>query len=154
VTPDRIGIIGGSFGGYMALAALAFHPDEFAVGVDICGFSNWLRAIESLPPYWETGQRKLFLRKVGDPKVDYETLRSISPVYYADKIKAPLVILQGANDPRVPRVESDEMVRMIQCHNGTVEYMVFPDEAHGFRHKRNRILAYQSIVDFLDRHLK
>jgi dipeptidyl aminopeptidase/acylaminoacyl peptidase len=154
VTPDRIGIMGGSFGGYMALAALAFHPDEFAAGVDICGFSNWLRAIESLPPYWEMAQRKLFLHKVGDPQTDYEMLRSISPVFHADKIKAPLMILQGANDPRVPRVESDEMVEMIRRNQGTVEYLVFPDEAHGFRQRRNKILAYQSIVDFLDRHLK
>jgi dipeptidyl aminopeptidase/acylaminoacyl peptidase len=154
VMPDRIGIIGGSFGGYMVLAALAFHPDEFAAGVDICGFSNWLRAIESLPPYWEMAQRKLFLHKVGDPETDYEMLRSISPVYHADKIKAPLMILQGANDPRVPKIESDEMVEMIRRNQGTVEYMVFPDEAHGFRHKRNKILAYQLIVDFLDRRLK
>jgi len=146
--------MGGSFGGYMALAALAFHPDEFAAGVDICGFSNWLRAIESLPPYWEMGQRKLFLYKVGDPKTDEEMLRSISPVYHADKIKAPVMILQGANDPRVSRIESDEMVEMIRRNHGTVEYMVFHDEAHGFRQTCNKILAYQSIVDFLDRHLK
>jgi dipeptidyl aminopeptidase/acylaminoacyl peptidase len=152
--PDRIGIIGGSFGGYMVLAALAFHPDEFAVGVDICGYSNWLRAIESLPPYWETAQRKLFIHKVGDPQTDYQMLHSISPVYHADKIKAPLMILQGGNDPRVPRIESDEMVETIRRNQGIVEYMVFPDEAHGFRQTRNKILAYQSIVDFLDRYLK
>jgi dipeptidyl aminopeptidase/acylaminoacyl peptidase len=100
------------------------------------------------------GQRKLFLHKVGDPKTDYEMLRSISPVYHADKIKAPLMILQGANDPRVPRIESDEMVEMVRRNHGIVEYLVFPDEAHGLRLKRNKILAYQSIVDFLDRHLK
>jgi dipeptidyl aminopeptidase/acylaminoacyl peptidase len=154
VIPDRIGIIGGSFGGYMVLAALAFHPGEFAAGVDICGYSNWLRAIEALPPYWETGQRRLFLRKIGDPRTDREMLQSISPHFHAERIKDPLMILQGARDPRVPRIESDEMVERIRSHQGTVEYLVFPDEAHGFRRPRNKAIAYQSIVDFLDRYLK
>ncbi|HKX26963.1 MAG TPA: alpha/beta fold hydrolase [Blastocatellia bacterium] len=154
IRPDRIGIIGGSFGGYMVLAALTFHPDEFAAGVDICGISNWLRAIDSLPPTWESGPRRVFLRKVGDPETDYEMLRSISPVYHADRIRAPLMILQGALDPRVPRIESDDMVETIRRHAGTVEYLVFPDEAHGFRRRSNSILAYRAIADFLDRHLK
>ena len=100
VDADRIGIIGGSYGGYMVLAALAFKPEEFAVGVDIFGVSNWVRTLESIPPWWES-QRAALYKEIGDPVKDKDMLREVSPLFHADKIQRPLMVLQGANDPRV-----------------------------------------------------
>src|SRR4029077_1550569 len=100
IDPDRIGIIGGSYGGYMVLAALAFQPEEFAVGVDIFGVSNWLRTLESMPPWWEA-QRQAFYRETGARVQDGAMLEAVSPLFHADKIRRPLMVLQGANDPRV-----------------------------------------------------
>jgi len=148
---SRIGIIGASFGGYMSLAALAFHPDEFAVGISICGLSNLVSFTETLPKYWDA---KRFYEKLGDPEKDLAKLRSISPFFSADRIKKPLMILQGATDPRCPREQSDEMVAAVRAHGGEVEYLVYEDEAHGFRRRKNAIHAYEAILQFLDRHLK
>ena len=148
---SRIGIIGASFGGYMSLAALAFHPDEFAVGISICGLSNLVSFTETLPKYWDA---KRFYEKLGDPEKDLAKLRSISPFFSADRIKRPLMILQGATDPRCPREQSDEMVAAVRAHGGEVEYLVYEDEAHGFRRRKNAIHAYEAILQFLDRYLK
>ena len=150
VDSSRIGIIGASFGGYMVLAALAFHPDEFAVGVNICGISNLVSLVNRLPKYWDV---KRFYEKLGDPEQDKELLRAISPFFHADKIRKPLLMLQGANDPRCPREQSDEMVAAIRRHGGKVEYLVYEDEAHGFRKRKNAIHAYEAVLNFLDRHL-
>lgn len=154
IDPERIGIIGGSFGGYMVLAALAFEPEEFAAGVDICGVSNWLRAFEVLPPYWQTLQRNILRQKLGDPDRDRDVLRAISPVFFAERIVRPLMVIQGARDPRVKRCEADDIVEAVRKNGGTIEYLLFEDEAHALRKKVNAVKAYNAILDFLDRHLK
>jgi dipeptidyl aminopeptidase/acylaminoacyl peptidase len=153
VDEKKIGIAGGSYGGYMVLAALAFKPDEFAVGVDLFGVSNWVRTLQSIPPYWESFRKSLY-KEIGDPNTDLENLRAVSPLFHADKIVRPLIVLQGANDPRVIKPESDEIVENIRKRNGIVEYVLFDNEGHGFTKKANEIRAYKAILDFLDRYLK
>jgi dipeptidyl aminopeptidase/acylaminoacyl peptidase len=153
VDDKNIGIMGGSYGGYMVLAALTFKPEEFAAGVDIFGISNWVRTLQSMPPYWES-ERKSLYSEIGDPTKQEKMLREISPLFHADKITKPLIVLQGANDPRVIKPESDEIVDAIKKKNGIVEYVVFDNEGHGFTKKANEIRAYKAILDFLDKYLK
>ena len=153
VDGKKVGIMGGSYGGYMVLAALAFKPEEFAAGVDIFGVSNWVRTLQSIPPYWEA-QRKSLYAEIGDPNTQLEMLREISPLFHADKITKPLIVLQGANDPRVIKPESDEIVEAIKKKNGVVEYVVFDNEGHGFTKKANEIRGNKAILDFLDKYLK
>lgn len=153
VDAQKIGIMGGSYGGYMVLAALAFKPEEFAVGVDLFGVSNWVRTLQSIPPYWESFRKSLY-KEVGDPSTQLDFLRETSPLFHADKITRPLIVLQGANDPRVIKPESDEIVENIKKRGGVVEYVVFDNEGHGFTKKANEIRAYKAILDFLDKHLK
>ncbi|MGB7924485.1 MAG: S9 family peptidase [Pyrinomonadaceae bacterium] len=153
VDEKKIGIMGGSYGGYMVLAALAFKPDEFAVGVDLFGVSNWVRTLQSIPPYWESFRKSLY-KEIGEPTTDLEKLRATSPLFHADKIVRPLIVLQGTNDPRVIKPESDEIVENIKKRNGIVEYVLFDNEGHGFTKKANEIRAYKAILDFLDRYLK
>jgi len=153
VDEKKIGIAGGSYGGYMVLAALAFKPEEFAVGVDLFGVSNWVRTLQSIPPYWESFRKSLY-KEIGDPSKDLENLKAVSPLFHADKIVKPLIVLQGANDPRVIKPESDEIVDNIRKRNGVVEYVTFDNEGHGFTKKVNEIRAYKAILDFLDRYLK
>lgn len=153
VDPDRIGIMGGSYGGYMTLAALAFEPEEFACGVDIFGVANWLLTLENIPPYWESFRKALYA-EIGHPVEDAEFLRETSPAFHGDKITRPLLILQGANDPRVLQRESDDMVAAIRVGGGTVDYLVFEDEGHGFRKSANRVEGYNAVLEFLDTHLK
>ena len=153
IAPNRIGIIGESGGGYMVLAAMAFSPETFAVGVDIFGITNWIRFLESIPPQWGALRQSLF-DEFGDPNKDREMLRATSPLFHADKIRKPLLVLQGANDPRVPKVESDEIVEAVKNNGGTVEYLLFPDEGHGFSKKINEIRANKTILAFLDGYLK
>ncbi|OCA86070.1 peptidase S9 [Bacillus sp. FJAT-27225] len=150
---EKIGIIGGSYGGFMVLAALAFRPDEFKVGVDIFGVSNWERTLKSIPAWWESFRDALY-KKMGDPYTQTDYIRSISPLFHADKINKPLIVLQGANDPRVLQVESDEIVQALQKNNVPVEYIVFPDEGHGFMKKENRIKGYGAVLEFLNTYLK
>jgi dipeptidyl aminopeptidase/acylaminoacyl peptidase len=151
VDAAKIGIIGASFGGYMALAALTFQPEEFAAGVNICGLSNLVSFAKTAPTYWDT---KRFYEKLGDPERDEELLRDISPFFHANRITKPLMILQGATDPRCPKEQSDEMVTAIRKNGGRVEYLVYEDEAHGFRKRKNAIHAYEAILKFLDSNLK
>ncbi|MEP6956579.1 MAG: S9 family peptidase [Chthoniobacterales bacterium] len=153
VEAEKIGIMGGSYGGYMVLAALAFKPEEFAVGVDIFGVSNWVRTLQSIPPYWEA-QRQALYSEIGNPETELEMLRAASPLFHADKITKPLIVLQGANDPRVIKPESDEIVEAIRKKNGVVEYVVFDNEGHGFTKKENETRAYKAILDFLDQYLR
>lgn len=153
VDENKIGIIGGSYGGYMVLAALAYQPDAFAVGVDIFGVANWLRTLKSIPAWWES-IRQLLYAEIGNPETDEEYLRRISPLFHADKITKPLLVLQGANDPRVLKVESDEIVEAVKKNGVPVEYVVFDDEGHGFRKKKNEIKGWQDILKFLDHYLK
>jgi dipeptidyl aminopeptidase/acylaminoacyl peptidase len=153
VDRDRIGIIGGSYGGYMVLAALAFKPQEFAVGVDLFGVSNWVRTLEGIPSWWEA-QRTSLYRELGDPSKDKENLIAISPLFHADKVQRPLMVLQGANDPRVIKPESDDIVAAVKKNGVPVEYVVFADEGHGFTKRKNQIEGYRGIMEFLDVHLK
>ncbi len=153
VDEKKIGIMGGSYGGYMVLAALAFKPEEFAVGVDIFGVSNWVRTLQSIPPYWESFRLALY-KEIGDPSTQLDFLRETSPLFHADKITKPLIVIQGANDPRVIKPESDEIVEAVKKKGGVVEYVVFDNEGHGFTKKANEIRASKAILDFLDKHLK
>lgn len=153
VDPERIGIIGGSYGGYMVVAALAFEPEAFEVGVDIFGVTNWLRTLESIPPWWEA-QREALYSELGDPATDRQRLERISPLFHASNILKPLLVLQGKNDARVLQIESDEMVEAVRANGVPVEYIVFDDEGHGFRNKANQIEGYRAILAFLDRYLK
>ncbi len=151
---DKIGIIGGSYGGYMTMAAMAFAPDEFKVGVNLFGVTNWLRTLKSIPPYWESFRKALYA-ELGDPFTeDSVRLYNISPLFHADQIKNPIMVLQGANDPRVLQVESDEIVEAVKKNHVPVEYVVFPDEGHGFIKKENEIDGYGKILIFLDKYLK
>jgi dipeptidyl aminopeptidase/acylaminoacyl peptidase len=153
VDAKRIGILGGSYGGYMVLAALAYKPEEFAVGVDIFGVSNWLRTLQSIPKWWESARQAIY-QEIGNPEKDEAMLREISPVFHADKIRRPLLVLQGANDPRVLKSESDDIVAAAKKNGVPVEYIVFPDEGHGFTKKKNQIEGYGAILRFLDKYLK
>ena len=153
VDPNKIGIIGGSYGGYMTLAALTLKPTEFAVGVDLFGISNWVRTLESIPSWWEA-QREALYAEIGDPKKDRDMLLTVSPLFNSEKIVRPLMVLQGANDPRVIKAESDDIVNAVKKRGGIVEYLVFDDEGHGFVKNKNIIRGYKGILDFLDRYLK
>ena len=153
VDTTKIGVIGGSYGGYMVLAALTLQPDAFKVGVDLFGISNWVRTLESIPPWWASFREALYA-ELGDPKTDSARLRRISPLFNADKIKVPLMVLQGANDPRVLKVESDEIVAAARKNGVPVEYVIFPDEGHGFVKKPNEIRGYTAVLGFLDKYLK
>jgi dipeptidyl aminopeptidase/acylaminoacyl peptidase len=153
VDRDRIGIIGGSYGGYMVLAALAFQPKEFKVGVDLFGVANWIRTLESMPAWWEA-QRKALYDEIGDPVSDRKMLEEVSPLLHADLIHTPLMVLQGANDPRVLKAESEEIVAAVKKNGVPVEYVVFPDEGHGFTKKKNQIEGYSAVLKFLDERLK
>jgi dipeptidyl aminopeptidase/acylaminoacyl peptidase len=153
VDPARIGILGGSYGGYMTLAALTLQPDAFKTGVDLFGISNWPRTLSSIPPWWGAIKDALYA-ELGDPETDSVRLHRISPLFHADRIKVPLMVLQGANDPRVLKVESDEIVAAARRNGVPVEYVVFPDEGHGFVKKENEIAGYTKVIAFLDKYLK
>lgn len=151
---EKIGIIGGSYGGYMTMAALTYTPEEFDVGVNLFGVTNWLRTLKSIPPYWESYRESLYL-ELGDPySADSVRLKRISPLFHTDKVTKPLIVLQGSEDPRVLQVESDEIVAGVRKNNVPVEYVLFEDEGHGFIKKENQIEAYSRILKFLDTHLK
>jgi len=151
---EKIGIIGGSYGGYMVMAALTFTPEEFDVGVNIFGVTNWLRTLKSIPPWWESFREALYT-EMGDPTTaDSVALYNKSPLFFANQITKPLMVLQGANDPRVLQVESDEIVEAARENGIPVEYVLFEDEGHGFVKKENQIEGYGKIGEFLDQYLK
>ncbi|WP_299525982.1 prolyl oligopeptidase family serine peptidase [Winogradskyella sp.] len=151
---NKIGIIGGSYGGYMTMAALTYTPEEFDVGVNLFGVTNWMRTLKSIPPYWESFREALY-KELGDPySADSVRLKRISPLFHTDKVTKPLIVLQGAQDPRVLQVESDEIVAGVRKNGVPVEYVLFEDEGHGFIKKENQIEAYSSVVKFLDKYLK
>lgn len=153
VDTEKIGIMGGSYGGYMVMAALAFTPEEFDVGVNIFGVTNWIRTLKSIPPWW-TSFREALYTELGDPVKDSVALYNKSPLFHADKITKPFIVLQGSNDPRVLQVESDEIVAAAKAKGVPVEYVIFPDEGHGFQKKENNIKMSEAILKFLDIHLK
>lgn len=152
VDPDRIGILGGSYGGYMTLAALTFRPDAFEAGVDLFGISNWHRTVTNIPPWWESF-RDALEDEMGDFD-DEEFFKAKSPLFHADSIRKPLMVLQGANDPRVLQVESDQIVEAVRANGVPVEYVLFEDEGHGFTKKDNREEGWRKVLAFLDEHLK
>ncbi len=153
IDDENIGIIGGSYGGYMTMAAMTFEPDEFDAGVNLFGVTNWLRTLKSVPPYWEAFKKALY-EEMGDPVKDSLALYNKSPLFHADQVKNPVMVLQGANDPRVLQVESDEIVAALKKNNVPVEYVVFEDEGHGFIKKENEIKGYKQILEFLNKYLK
>jgi dipeptidyl aminopeptidase/acylaminoacyl peptidase len=153
VDGSRIGVIGGSYGGFLVTAALAFEPEVFAAGIDIFGVTNWVRTLQNMPPWWEAVKESLY-DEMGDPATDADRLRRISPLFHTDKIAKPLLVVQGAKDPRVLPVESEELVAALRARNVPVEYLTFPDEGHGFTKRDNRIAASDAFVKFLDTYLK
>jgi len=138
VDPKKVAIMGGSYGGYSALAGVTFTPDVFKCSVDIVGPSNLFTLLQSIPPYWAPMIAQ-FHQRMGDPKTDEALLRAASPLFSADKIKVPLLIGQGANDPRVKQAESEQIVAAIEKNGGGVTYVLYPDEGHGFARPENRI---------------
>lgn len=154
IDTEKIGIYGGSYGGYMVMAALAFTPEDFKVGVNLFGVTNWIRTLKSIPPWWESNRKALYT-ELGDPfTADSVALYAKSPLFHAAKITKPFIVLQGSNDPRVLQVESDEIVAAAKANNVPVEYVIFPDEGHGFVKKENNIKASEEVLKFLDKYLK
>jgi dipeptidyl aminopeptidase/acylaminoacyl peptidase len=150
--PSRVAIYGGSYGGYAALVGAAFTPDVFCCAVDIVGPSNLKTLLETIPPYWAPMIAQLY-RRVGNPETDVEFLWSRSPLSRAHDIRIPLLIAQGANDPRVKQAESEQIVAALEQAGIEHEYMLFPDEGHGFAKPENRIKFYTAAERFLARYL-
>jgi dipeptidyl aminopeptidase/acylaminoacyl peptidase len=150
----RVAILGGSYGGYATLAGVAFTPDVYAAAVSIVGPSNLLTLLESIPPYWEAG-RKMFHMRMGDPTTPEgkKQLERQSPLNSAAKIRTPLMVIQGANDPRVKKAESDQIVVALRDRGFPVEYIVAPDEGHGFQRPVNNLAMFTAIEKFLAKHL-
>jgi dipeptidyl aminopeptidase/acylaminoacyl peptidase len=152
--PERVGIMGGSYGGYATLAGLAFTPELYAAGVSIVGPSSIITLLNSIPPYWAP-LRRIFTVRVGDldEPGDVERMEAQSPLHAAERIEAPLLVVQGANDPRVIQAESDQIVVALRELGRTVDYIVAPDEGHGFLRRENRIAMMVEIERFLADHL-
>jgi dipeptidyl aminopeptidase/acylaminoacyl peptidase len=152
--PKRVGIMGGSYGGYATLAGLAFTPDVYAAGVSIVGPSNLITLLNSIPPYWEAG-RIIFHERMGNPNTPAgrAQLERQSPLNSANKIKAPLLVVQGANDPRVNRAESEQLVIALRDRGFPVEYILAPDEGHGFARPINNLVLFTTAEKFLAKHL-
>jgi dipeptidyl aminopeptidase/acylaminoacyl peptidase len=151
--PKRIAIYGGSYGGYATLAGVAFTPDLYACAVDYVGVANLFTFMNTIPPYWKPYLDQ-FHEMVGDPVKDSLLMAEASPVLHADRIKVPILVAQGANDPRVNKAESDQMVSALKQRGIEVEYMVKDNEGHGFRNQNNRFDFYGAMEKFLDNHLK
>ena len=150
---ERVAIYGGSYGGYATLAGLSFTPDEFCCGVDIVrSFSSLITLLETMPPYWNPHRAQLD-RRVGNLIKDVEFLKKRSPLFKAHQIKKPLLIVQGANDPRVKQAHSDQIVAVMRENNLPVEYMLFEDEGHGLQNPDNRLKFYAKAEEFLGKYL-
>jgi dipeptidyl aminopeptidase/acylaminoacyl peptidase len=150
--PQRVAIYGGSYGGYAALAGAAFTPDLFCCAVDVVGPSNLITFIDTIPPYW-SAYLSMMHRRVGHPDRDRELLVSRSPLSAVDRIRIPLLIAQGANDPRVKQSESEQIVAALTAKGIDHEYLLFPDEGHGFAKPQNRLVFYRAAERFLAQHL-
>ncbi len=152
IDPKRVGIMGGSYGGYATLVGLTFTPEVFACGVDIVGPSNIGTLLKTVPPYWAPA-KAIFTTRVGDLEKDKDFLEERSPLGKADKIVKPLLIGQGANDPRVKQAESDQIVAAMRKNKKEVQYVVYPDEGHGFVRPENRLHFFAVTEEFLAKHL-
>ncbi len=150
--PEKVAIYGASYGGYATLAGLVYTPELYACGVDYVGVSNLLTFMEGIPPYWEQ-YREMMHEMVGNPETETEMMKAASPVFHVDRIQAPLFIAQGANDPRVVKSESDQMVEALRKRGIEVPYMVKDNEGHGFRNEENRFDFYRAMEQFLAKHL-
>ena len=151
--PKRVAIYGASYGGYATLAGVTFTPDLYACAVDYVGVSNLLSFMNTIPPYWKP-LLDMMHEMIGDPETDKEMMEKYSPVFHVDQIKAPLFIAQGANDPRVNKAESDQMVEALKKRGVEVEYMVKENEGHGFSNEENKFDFYRAMEKFLDKYLK
>jgi dipeptidyl aminopeptidase/acylaminoacyl peptidase len=149
----RIAIYGGSYGGYATLAGITYTPDLYAAAVDYVGVSNLFTFMQTIPPYWKPMMDMMY-EMVGDPVKDSVLMKEASPVFHVDKIKTPLFVAQGANDPRVNKAESDQMVDALKKRGIEVEYMVKNNEGHGFHNEENQFDFYRSMEKFLSTHLK
>jgi dipeptidyl aminopeptidase/acylaminoacyl peptidase len=149
--PKKVAIMGGSYGGYAALVGATFTPDEFCCAVSLVGPSNLMTLLKSIPPYWEP-LRQLFAMRVG-PLDDEEFLKSRSPLFKVEHIKVPLLIAQGANDRRVKKEESEQIVAACKKAGKDVTYLLFKDEGHGLRRPENRMKYYEAVERFLAKHL-
>lgn len=147
--PDKVIVLGGSYGGYMTLLLHGRHPERFQAAVDICGVSNLFSFIETVPESW----KPIMDRWVGHPERDKDRLVKDSPITYLEKMTKPMLVVQGANDPRVVKEESDQIVEALQKQGTEIEYLVFDDEGHGFTKIENRISLYETVIRFLKRHL-
>ena len=152
VEPKAVAVAGGSYGGYLATAAMAFRPTAFQAGISAYGPTNWLRTLTDIPPWWGSERQSIYA-EMSDPATDADRLRRTSPFFHADAIQRPMLISQGAKDPRVLKTESDAMVAALKANGVPVEYVVFPDEGHGFRRRENRIAASEAYLRFLGRFL-
>ncbi len=150
--PARVGIYGGSYGGYATLAGLTFTPELYACGIDYVGVSNMFTFMNTIPPYWEPG-RKMMYEMIGDPERDKEQFEATSPIFHIDKIRAPLFVIQGAKDPRVNINESNQIVEALRARGFDVPYLVKENEGHGFHNEENRFEVYEAMEDFLQKHL-
>ncbi len=151
--PKRVAIYGGSYGGYAVLAGLAFTPDVYACGIDYVGVSNLFTFMNTIPPYWRP-MLEIMYEQVGNPETDHDQLAATSPALHAENIRVPLFIAQGANDPRVNKAESDQMVEALRQRGVEVEYMVKDNEGHGFHNQENRFDFYRAMERFLAKHLQ
>jgi len=147
--PERVGIMGGSYGGYMTMAGLTRYPNLFAAGVNLFGVVNFETFFEQTEP-WMAAISKV---EYGDPDTQREMLRALSPIHRVDRVKAPTLVLHGANDTNVPVVEAEQVVESLKANAVPVEYVLFPDEGHGFRKTTNRVTSIVSLVDWFVEHL-
>jgi len=150
--PQRVAIYGGSYGGYAALSGLTKTPDLYACGISYVGVSNLFTWIAAIPPYWKPYLEMMY-EMVGHPEKNVERFRQTSPFFNSERIAAPLFVAQGANDPRVSKEESDQIVEALRKRGVHVEYMVKDDEGHGFQNEENRFDFYRALERFLGRHL-
>ena len=149
---NRLAIYGGSYGGYAALAGATFTPDLYACAVSYVGPSNIFTLLETIPPYWKP-MLEMEYEEIGDPVKDKELLEAVSPVFHAENIKIPLFIAQGANDPRVNKAESDQIVEAVKKNGAEVLYMVKDNEGHGFQNEENRFDFYRQLEEFFRKQL-
>jgi dipeptidyl aminopeptidase/acylaminoacyl peptidase len=149
VEPDRIGVYGGSYGGFAVLTCVTRLPDYWAAAVDIFGPSNLVTFAKAVPPTW----KRFIARFVGDPETEVDFLMERSPITYVENVKTPLLVIQGATDPRVVKGESDQLVERLKSLGREVEYVVFEDEGHGFTKRQNELKAYALAVEWLEKHL-